>query len=258
MTITVCSGFSPAGYKEYGYSFINSFNKYWPTSIDFIVYTEEVVSMPRGTCRSLWECEGARDFHNRHNDDGRRRGTIAIPEWRRKDRHEGYAWRFDAAKFYKQCLIPYDVSKRLYQDDILIWLDADVVTFAEIPELFISNLVRDVDLVYLGRGNYHSEIGFYALRICKQSRHMLEEFANVYTSDGFLTLKEHHSAFVFDYVRKRAEARGLRSKNLTLGGVGHVWLVSPLARYTDHLKGSRRKRVGYSIDHPIKWWERTK
>ncbi len=262
MTIIVCSGFSVPGYREYGYNFIKSFDKYWPLDVGLIVYSEEIVPMPRGSCRPLWDCEGAKDFHLRHNEDPRRRGTLPITGWRQKDHEVGYSWRFDAAKFYKQCLIPYDVSKRLEQDDILVWVDADVITFDTIPDGFISDLISGTDLIYLGRGSYHSEIGFWAVRICKQSRRMLQEFAEMYTNDNFLTLREHHSAFVFDVVRKKAERKGLRSRNLTplhiASGNHHVWLSSPLAKYTDHLKGSRRKRIGHSLDHPIKWWQRGK
>jgi hypothetical protein len=148
------------------------------------------------------------------------------------------------------------VSKTLYQDDILIWLDADVITFDDVHISFIEDLMRDTDLIFFGRGSYHSEIGFWAVRMCKHGRAMLQEFAETYTSDIFLNLREHHSAFVFDLVRRNAERRGLRSRNLTPGGGGHVWLSSPLAKYTDHLKGSRRKRIGYSLDHPLKWWKR--
>ena len=262
MTVTVCSGFSRAGYREYGINFVRTFDKFWPTDVNLVVYAEEMVSMPRGECRSLWDCEGARDFHDRHGEDGRRRGTTPITGWRAKDRNEGYAWRFDAAKFYKQCIIPYDASKTLVQDDILVWLDADVVTFAMVPTDFIMNLMGDTDLAFFGRGSYHSEIGFWSIRICKLSRRMLQSFAEIYTNDIFLTLKEHHSAFVFDHVRRKAEISGLRTKNLTPEGRNgshgsHVWLASPLAKYTDHLKGSRRKNIGHSLDHPIRWWERS-
>jgi hypothetical protein len=256
MTVTVCSGFSPAGYREYGVSFLETFDKFWAKNVELAVYTEQTIQIPRNGCRSLWDCEGARDFHNRHAEDGRRRGTVPIPGWRQKDRNEGYSWRFDAAKFYKQCLIPYDVSKTLNQDDILAWLDGDIVTFDYVPNWFIPNLIDGFDLIFLGRGSYHSEIGFWAVRICKRSRAMLQDLAEVYTRDIFLTLHEHHSAYAFDHVRKKAQDRGLIAKNLTPGGSGHVWLSSPLAKYTDHLKGSRRKKLGHSIDHPLRWWER--
>jgi hypothetical protein len=261
MTVIVCTGFAPAGYREYGINFLDTFNKFWPKSVELVVYTEQSIPMPRGACRSLWDCDGARDFHNRHNDDGRRRGTIPIPGWREKDKTVGYAWRFDAAKFYKQCLIPYDASKTLLQDDILVWLDADIITFAYVPENFIPGIMDGADLAFLGRGVYHSEIGFWAVRVGKQSRIMLQNLAEMYTMDKFIELPEHHSAFIFDHVRKRAEIEGMRVKNLTphsrRGQYGnHIWLSSPLAKYTDHLKGERRKRLGHSLDHPVKWWER--
>ncbi len=256
MTVVVCSGFSPAGYREYGFSFVRTFNEFWPTSVELVMYSEQIFTLPRGKCRLLWECEGAEDFHHRHGEDGRRRGTIPVPGWRQKDRNEGYSWRFDAAKFYKQCLIPYDVSKTLNQDDILVWLDGDIITFDHVPENFIPGLIDGFDLVFLGRGSYHTEIGFWAVRMCKQSRAMLRHLAEIYTTDEFLSLHEHHSAYSFDHARKRAQERGLRAKNLTPGGSGHVWLSSPLAKYTDHLKGKRRKNLGYSIDHPLRWWER--
>ncbi len=255
MTITVCSGFSPAGYREYGRNFIDTFDKYWDKSINLLVYTEAYIYMPRGECRILWDCEGARDFHLRHNDDPRRRGTMPIPGWRQKDRKEGYSWRFDAAKFYKQCLIPYDASKTLNNDDIVVWLDGDVVSFSHTSEKFIMDLIGDSHLAYLGRGSYHSEIGFWCVRLCKLSRSMICNLAETYTSDRFLELREHHSAFVFDYVRRQAQNQGLQARDLTPGGGGHVWLTSPLAKHTDHLKGKRRKLMGHSADHPITWWK---
>ncbi len=254
--ITVCSGFSPAGYKEYGYKFVTSFHKFWSSDINLVVYCEKEVPVPRGECRSFWDCEGSREFHNRHNDDPRRRGTEPIVGWRAKDKNEGYSWRFDAAKFYKQCLIPYDISKDLPNDDIVVWLDADVVTFAKVTVEFIQGIMGGHDLAFLGRGSYHSEIGFYAFRICKLSRSMVRELAETYTNDQFLQLREHHSAFVFDHVRKRAQNQGLQARDLTPGGGGHVWLTSPLAKSMDHLKGKRRKLMGYSADHPIVWWKK--
>ena len=134
MTVVVCSGFS--SWHGGGLSFLDTFDRFWPKIAVWLCYTEQTTLVTCNGCH-LMEREGARDFHNRHGEDGRRRGTIPIPGWRQKDRNEGYSWRFDAAKFYKQCLIPYDVSKTLNQDDILVWLDSDIVTFDYVPQNFI-------------------------------------------------------------------------------------------------------------------------
>jgi hypothetical protein len=64
--ITVCTGWHPAGYKEYARYFVETFHQYWPASINLIAYTEEPAPMPRGECRSLWGIPGAREFYERH------------------------------------------------------------------------------------------------------------------------------------------------------------------------------------------------
>lgn len=243
--ITVCSGFAPLGYVGYGKKFIETFDRYWPAAVyDLRVYGEEPVEMPRGEYRDLWSCYGASEFYARHRDNPKRSGRAPVAGWRQKDHKEGYSWRFDALKFFKQCLIPYNVSCELVQNSVLVWLDADVVTFDYVPEDFIDKLLDGADLAYLGRGTYHSEIGFWAIRITKAGRGMLRELADLYVTDAILKLGEHHSAFAFDYARKRAQENGLRAKNLTPGGGGHCWIESPLSAYMDHLKGPRRKALG--------------
>ncbi len=256
--ITVCTTFSPSGYRQYGQKFLETFDKYWPVEVSLLVYTEEHIEVSRGACKNFWLCDGAQAFYDRHKDNGQRTGVLPTKGWRQKDRVEGYSWRFDAVKFFRQCLVPYDVSRTIMDGDILIWLDADVVTFDDVPLDFLEDLIKGTDLVFFGRGSYHSEIGFWAVRMCKAGRAMVRDLANLYVTDQFLDLKEHHSAFVFDHVRNNTY--GLRTRNVTPSGSGghggHVWLNSPMAKYTDHLKGSRRKRMGYSADHPIRWWKK--
>lgn len=254
---TVCSGFHPAGYQQYGERFLRTFARHWAPEIDLVVYTEEPVEMPRGECRMLWECAGAREFNDRHSGDLRRSGRASIEGWRPKDRRTGYGWRFDALRWYKQCIIPHDAAQHLPDGQVLTWLDADVVTFAPVEADLIPSMLVGADLMYMGRGGYHSEIGFWAVRLNAATRSFLRAIASIYTSDMFLALPEHHSAYVFDDCRKTAELNGLRSKNLTHGvGAGHVWHRQVLGEVTDHLKGSRRKELGYSPEHPSKWWER--
>jgi hypothetical protein len=255
--VTVCTGFSPAGYAAYGARFLDSFARWWPPQTGLAVYTEEPVAMARGDGRSLWEVPGARAFWERHKDDPRRRGMEPIREWRAKDRRAGYAWRFDVVRFFKQCLIPAHAAQALPDGAALAWLDADVVTFAPVSPALIDQLLGGADLVYLGREAYHSEIGFWAVRLNSRSRQFLAHLARLYRSDGILALPEHHSAFAFDHCRRSAQQRkGLVAVDLTPGGRGHVWTQSPLACCLDHLKGERRKQLGYSPEHPLRWWER--
>jgi len=242
----VVTGFSPAGAAAYGLRFLETFDRCWPAEIGLAAYTEEAVAMPRGECRSLWDCCGATTFFERHRRNPAHCGKSPVAGWRTKDRQAGYSWRFDAVRFFRQCLIPHAAGAMLPDGEVLAWLDADVVTFAPVAQGFVEGLIGDADLVYLGRAPYHSEIGFWAVRLNPLTRRFLGALAGLYRSDGIFGLAQWHSAFAFDHCRAEAERQGLLAKNLTPGGNGHVWVQSPLAACLDHLKGGRRKALGYS------------
>lgn len=235
---TICTGFSPKGFTEYGANFLETFDQHWPSEVRLLCFTEESVSVPRGGLRSLWTCAGARSFIDRNVSDPQRCGKAAHPAWRPKDHQRGYSFKFDAVKFSRQCFIPEGAAEELEDGEVLIWFDADVITFAPPPKGFIENLLGKHDLCYLGRMNMHSEIGFWAVRLSPKTRAFLAALADIYRSDLIFTLREWHSAFAFDYIRCRAEY--LSVYNLTPRGQGHVWFQSPLAQYTDHLKGQRK------------------
>lgn len=241
--LTVVSGASPTGMLEYGQRFLDTFHKHWPSDVRLLFYTEEPIDLPRGECRSLWDVPGAREFAERHRGNLAVQGKdSAVGAWKDRERASGYSYRFDAAKFFKQSLIPLDAARHIGQG-LLCWLDADVVTHADVPAGFIESLLPpDKDVAYLGRGRKHSEIGFQLYRIPSASP-MLERWAGLYTSDEFLRLKEWHSAYVWDRAR---EDSGVAAHDLTPGGSGHVFVtVSPLRHYLDHTKGDR-KRLGRS------------
>jgi hypothetical protein len=242
MTIKVCSGFSQAGYVEYGTRFLETFDAHWPQTIALEVFTEAKVEMPRGSCRSLWECKGVGNFIDRHKRILAHNGREPNQFWRDKHRVRGYHYKFDAVKFCRQCFIPEKASEGMADGDILVWLDADVVTFNDIPKGFVEKLIGDADIAFLGRERFHTELGFWAVRINARTREFLFQFADIWRTDRVFSLPEWHSAFVFDHCRRKA---GLNERNLTPKGSGHVWFQSPLRHYTDHCKGER-KSLGYS------------
>lgn len=216
--------------------------------------------MPRGECRSLWEIPGAHEFYERHRYNQEHKGLVPTPNWRPKDRRNldnagEAAWRWDAVRFFKQCIIPHATAQGLPDDHILVWQDADAVTFAPVPELLFPGLLGRADLCYLGR-NKGAEIGSWAVRLNGKSRWFLRDFSEFYLEDRVFGLQQTHSAFVFDHVRQLHQRSGLSVKDLTPGGRDHVFCTSPIGKYVDHLKGPRRKKLGYSPEHPLRWWER--
>lgn len=244
--VTVVSGVHPAGLIEYGHRFLSGWS-HWPRSHKLAFYTELPNEMPVGAInRSVWECEGAVAFYERHRNRPESNGR----------RTSSYSFAFDAVKFFKQLFIPEHAAAFLPDGEALCWLDADVVTHTKVPEHLIEAALDGNDLCYLGRDATHSEIGFWAVRLNAASRGFLKSLADMYRTDTFLQLKQWHSAYVFDACRADAEeASALRARNLTRGHRGHVWFRTELGKYTDHTKGPR-KRNGYSPENPVAWWER--
>jgi hypothetical protein len=243
---TVVTGFHPAGHALYGQRFLETFDAFWPSNIQLRCYVEESVPVPRDGLRSLWSCDGVDDFIQRHSRSAEKNGRAPLPAWRPKDHRTGYAYRFDSVKFSRQCFIPEQAAHELADGEILAWMDADVVTFKPVPEGFIESLIAEADLVYLGRVRFHSELGFWAVRLNSRTRQFLASLAALYREDKIFNLREWHSAFAFDHLR--GQHRQMITRNLTPYGRSHVWFQSPLAQFTDHLKGSERKERGRSLE----------
>lgn len=194
--------------------------------------------MPRNACRSLWDIPGAREFQKKYRTDLDAHGRVPRPCWKDRERRNGYSFRTDAYKFWKQILIPEATAQGLEDDDILIWLDGDVVTTAPISEAWLHNIIGNADLTYLGREPSHSELGFWAVRVSPRTREFLAAIANVYKTGEFVTLRETHSAFCFDWVRKKSN---LEEHNLCRRGArGHVFPSTMLGPFLNHLKGPRK------------------
>lgn len=243
--ITVVSGFSPEGRIEYGDQFMRTFDRFWPADVRLQVYVEELTPVPRGGERSLWRCSGMHDFIERHHRDPRKTGRKPVTGWRPKHRDRGYCYRFDAVKFSRQCFIPEQAATEMADGDILVWLDGDVVTHKPVAPGMVEGLLGDADVCYLGRKNFHCELGFWAMRLNAETRRFLSEWAELWRSDRVFRLSEWHSAFTFEFMLGRFGT--LNKRNLTPEGTGHVWFqCEPLAASLDHLKGSTRKRKGRS------------
>lgn len=240
--IRVCTGWSPSGRITYGNRFLQAFDRYWPSSVELQVYVEEPHPMPREACRSLWDIPGAAAFAERHRGNPAMQGREPRKGWRDREVANGYSFKWDAFKFFKQILIPQAAAEGLADGDILVWLDGDTVTLRPVPVEFVEQLLGDREVCYLNRDRQHSEIGFWAVRINDHTKPFLARMADLYTSDRFIQLPEWHSAYVWDRAR---EASRLSEQPLVRRGLrGHVWPSTPLARYLTHNKGMMRKGLG--------------
>lgn len=243
MKITVVTTFSPDGYAQYGWRFVETFQKFWPPNYQLVTYYEEHIALWGADCRDIKAVPERAAFYEAHRNDPVAHGLVTQPCWKRQEAEDGASFRTNAMKFCNKVFAVQDAMRKC-DTEILVWIDADVYTFNPVPERFIKQMMDGVDLIYLGRREgYHSECGFIGFRL-PAAAPMIEEWARMYSSGDVFSLDEWHDSYVFDWVRRMAVH--LRQRSITRNRMaGHPWFSSPLGDVMDHMKGMR-KEVGHS------------
>lgn len=259
--ITVVTSFSKNGYAEYGRRFLSTFKKHWPSDIKLLIYHEGQDEL--GGYNLLKDVEPCVSFLERHKDNlvvhGKRPGPSH--HWKRECLQNGYNFRFDAYKFARK-IFAIEHAAGFAKIGKLFWVDADVVTFENIPVSFLDSVLpNNVCTSYLGRvKGYHSECGFVGYNLDHpQCHNLISIFAALYKNDTFMGLKEWHDSYVYDWVKGQM---GVPAFNISPNESGHVFVTSSLGAYMDHLKGDRKLQgrsypVNSKVLHKHPYWRRT-
>lgn len=253
MSHTIVTSFHPAGLARYGQRMIDTFDRHWPRRVPLLVYAEDCVpQMPSDRVTVLDLHATSPDlvaFKQRHSNNPVANGTIAkdtsVPF---KDNH----FKWDAVRFSNKVFAVIHAATTV-ATDWMIWLDADTLTFRDVPEDFLDSICDNSAMAcYLGRQEkYHSECGWVAYNLRHpQLLPFMSAWRDLYVKDQLFSLREYHDSFLFDELRRRFQAQGTHFHNMTpvLGkkGPGHPFIASELGRYMDHLKGDTRKDLGRS------------
>ena len=265
---TVITTMSQSGYGQYGKRMIETFDKHWPQSIKLQVYYEWMPTNKAFSDRVEWidinyACPKLQEFKQRHNSNPHANGIKPG-----SDPNGKYSYLWDAVKFAHKS---YCVSHAALNanSDLVVWLDADVVTHSAIPEGFVESLLpQDHYCAYLGRQKIYPECGFviYDTRSVYNQQFM-EDWQDMYRTDSLFNEIEYHDSYLFWILQKKYTARGMQSFNISEGHPhipgGHVFINSPLGAYMDHLKGTRKitgrsKRTDIYRPHKNEYWDKIK
>ena len=265
MSYTVVTSFSIDGYFKYGRNFIKTFMKYWPSSVNLMIYHEgtgEVLDENHVRVNLLEDVKDCADFIDRYSKDDYACGRRQKEGFRWKSRaiQAGYNYRFDAVKFCRKVFAIEDAARRL-DGGRLFWVDADVKTFSRVDiDLLDRTLPNNVALSYLGRPRSYSECGFVGYNLDHQDcKTFIHAFADMYRFGRVFDIMEWHDSYVFDYVRSALRTPGFSIPSST--DKGHVFINSELGTVMDHLKGDR-KDIGRSLkremvsDHTNEYWSK--
>jgi hypothetical protein len=225
-------------YDPNGGRFIDSYIRHWEPTIRLIVAWETAQpDYVQGF--DLLETEPAKSFYARHADNKVIRGLEeGHSKWGPKAKRHQYSFRHDAWKFSHK-VFAVCAAARYIEKGKLFWVDADVVTHQRPPlDLFNTLLPDDVNMCYLARPGYHSELGFvgYNLRK-KKTRNFLVEYEKQYSEDLFLQDQFWDDCNQFDYLVAK---RGPIVNHIRHKSNAHPFDDSILRHYMTHLKGARK------------------
>lgn len=261
--VTSCSS---VGWEKYGERFVSTFAEHWPQSVALHVVSEDELPSKYGRKNMMFHRLSGSDSWQSfraqyetvkwvHGDSASKRPQGFGKRW--PDR-SGYNFRFDAYKFSKKVFAIELIAEEL-RSGRLLWLDADTLTHAPVPEGLSDRMMPGAYAVScLSRVGYHSECGFVGYNLeHHQALKFIRAFAELYTGGDVFQLAEWHDSWVFDWLRNKMM---VATYNIPHKSKGHPFINSELGLYLDHLKGNR-KNQGKSnlveqvanINHP--YWQ---
>lgn len=255
MRHTIITSFNPAGLTQYGQRMIDAFDHYWPKHIPLVVYAEgcdpRVPSQRVQVVDLMRASNDLASFKKQHQNNPVANGLVA------KDTRVPFkdnAFKWDAVRFSHKVFAVIHACQNI-NSDWVIWLDADTVTFQDVPATFLDEICDPAAMAcYLGRREkYHSECGWVAYnRRHPDLADFMDRWKNLYVTGDLFDLREYHDSFVFDVLRRDFQAqRSTKFHNISPElpgkGPGHPFIASRLGLYMDHMKGARRKALGHSL-----------
>lgn len=255
MKYTVITSFNQAGLDCYGQNMIDTFAAHWPADVEFIIYAENCcpkISRVNTQILDIHQCcPDLINFIQRHSDNPRHTGKI---DKKGNLVQQGENFKLDAVRFsFKSYAITH--AALTIDCDWLIWLDADVRTFNDIPmSLLLDTCPSGYYSSHLGRLNKFSETGYVTFNLRHQiNQKFMQHWRQLYDNDQLFDLNEYHDAYVYTYLKDLYEqSHAIKFFNLTPPAVltaksarGHPFINSILGQYMDHLKGDRKK-TGHS------------
>ena len=274
MKLDIITTFNEYGYNLYAKNMLMAFDQYWPKDITLHIYSENCkVDLNLSSRMIIY------DLHESFPDlvkfkDKHRNNPIANGS-KMKDgtlNFEQNHFKWDAVRFSNKVYAVTNCALN-FNSDILIWLDADTLTFSTPSENILKSVLPDKNeyCSYLGRtGKYHSECGWVGYNL-KHSINIefMTYWKSLYDHETLFSLREYHDSFVFDEVRRKFEALGkCKNKNITpvtegKKSPGHPFIASKLGTFMDHAKG-KRKIEGHSrskdilFNHDVEYWKNIK
>jgi hypothetical protein len=239
----VATTFTKQGYELHGRRFIETFERHWPKDVSLRAYPEGFQLEGRELHR---DCPGLVKFKLKCTD----------PAAHGKYGNQ-YHYVFDAVKW---CHRIFALKAAMDEGcEILINVDSDITTFADVTHEFLEGLLGDADIAYMPRQNMYSECSFVVYRMTQKVRQFINDHQDMYTSGRIFELPGWTDCHAFDYLLKKSDIKSM-DINEGIPPSMHPFVNGPLGTCMDHMKGAR-KREGKSrksdlvVERQEEYWQ---
>ena len=149
--MNVVTSFHKAGFEVYGRKFLETFKKYWPSSVNLTIYFEDEHDR---NPNFKWEPISSVEFLDEYM------AKLRFPLFH-GIQGDKYNINWDARMARKSFIQMH--SMRKFKGKVA-WLDSDVITHEPVPENFLDTVLPDDKFcAYLGRDGWmYTESGFLA------------------------------------------------------------------------------------------------
>lgn len=241
LAITTCN---LAQWEQYGRAMANTYARHWPVGVPLIVYAEGFdarYESPVGFIDldiaapwlSPWKVERTKQ----------QRGQ-------KPPSRKAYDYKWDAVRFsHKIAALGATVDDVDDDIDVVIWMDADIVTHSQVTVDWLDGLFPpEADFAWLDRAKKYPECGFMMFRR-PRGFHLIDQLVEAYQTGAIFGMLQTHDSFVIQEIVNAEVARG----ELTVASLsgearagGHPFCAGILGSKMDHLKGTHRKVRGKS------------
>ena len=228
--VTTCH---KAGFEQYGHRVLEGF-KHWPKDTELWWYTEGF---------KLPKTDGIVEI-----DISTLLGLEVFKEQYGKYIAPNYL--YDVVRFSNKV---FAVNHALSNyKGIGVWMDADCVTYKDIPEGFIEGHLQGSYIALFKRKGMYSETGFWVMD-CSHSTHLdfMDTWCRWYEEGLFKDMPNWTDCETLDTTIRIFEKKGL-IKSVSLSGdfdkTTHPMSKVELGKYIDHCKGARKNK-GFSPEN---------
>ena len=227
-----------------------TFRKSWPATVPLILYAEDFEpDVHVDSVRALpgwftaWKKRHVRNLDANGLDVSRNR------------RHVPYDYRRNCVKFAHKVAALCDAAER-NTSSTMIWADADVVTHADVDELWLRQF-RPHDggfMSWLDRRRVYPECGFMVFS-AEHDRFLdfFDRLRTAYETDAVFKLGETHDSYVIQKLVAACVSEGWFPEPSSLSGKHnvshHPFTLCELGSRLDHAKGRRKVLHGRTPVH---------